>query len=137
MATGEATANPWSSLSSAFDPQEGRTMLREDTMSTHTQILYHVVFSTRIGNLASTPDNRPNLFRDIWGIINKHHCHLYRINGVQDHIHILSSLHPTVALADLVKEHQTGLFKLDQREWGFPSVPTLAGWLRRLHGIVE
>ena len=28
---------------------------------------------------------------------------MYRINGVEDHIHILSSLHPTIALADLIK----------------------------------
>jgi putative transposase len=48
------------------------------------------------------------LFRDIWGIISKHHCHLYRINGVHDHIHILSSLHPTVVLADFVKNIKLG-----------------------------
>jgi hypothetical protein len=34
--------------------------------------------------------------------------HLYRINGVEDHLHILSSLHPTVTLADLVKDIKTG-----------------------------
>ena len=63
-------------------------MLREDTMSTYTQILYHIVFSTKDREPCLDADNRPNLFRDIWGIISKHHCHLYRINGVQDHIHI-------------------------------------------------
>jgi REP element-mobilizing transposase RayT len=30
-------------------------------------------------------------------------CHLYRINGVEDHIHIATHVHPTIALADLVK----------------------------------
>ena len=30
-----------------------------------------------------------------------------RIGGIEDHIHILSSLHPTVALANLVKEIKT------------------------------
>jgi putative transposase len=29
---------------------------------------------------------------------------LYRINGVEDHIHIFSDLHPSLCLADLVKE---------------------------------
>ena len=106
-------------------------------MSTYTQILYHIVFSTKDREPCLDADNRPNLFRDIWGIISKHHCHLYRINGVQDHIHILSSLHPDGYAGRFGQEHQTGLFKLDQREWGLPSVPTLAGWLRRLHGIVE
>lgn len=40
----------------------------------------------------------------MWGILKNKDCHLYRIGGVQDHLHILTSLHPTVALARLVKE---------------------------------
>ena len=28
---------------------------------------------------------------------------MYRINGVEDHLHIVTHLHPSVALADLVK----------------------------------
>ena len=83
-------------------------MLREDTMSTYTQILYHIVFSTKDREPCFDADNRANLFRDIWGIISKHHCHLYRINGVHDHVHILSSLHPTVTLADFVKNIKLG-----------------------------
>lgn len=31
-------------------------------------------------------------------------CHLYRINGVEDHIHIVTHLHPSVSLASLVKD---------------------------------
>jgi REP element-mobilizing transposase RayT len=37
-------------------------------------------------------------------------CHLYRINGVEDHVHILTSLHPTLALSDLIH----GDLRLDQ-----------------------
>ena len=76
--------------------------------NTYTSLNYHIVFSTKDRETCFDADNRANLFRDIWGIISKHHCHLYRINGVQDHIHILSSLHPTVALADLVKNIKLG-----------------------------
>jgi putative transposase len=32
---------------------------------------------------------------------------LYRINGVEDHIHIVIHLHPTVALANFVKDIKT------------------------------
>jgi len=32
---------------------------------------------------------------------------LYRINGMENHIHILSDLHPTVALSDYIKEIKT------------------------------
>ena len=38
------------------------------------------------------------------GIIVNKKCRLIRINGMADHIHILVDLHPTIAVADLVKE---------------------------------
>ena len=72
-------------------------------MSTYTQILYQIVFATRARERALAPNNRPQLFKYIWGILQNNKCHLYRINGVDDHIHILTHLHPTVALSDLVK----------------------------------
>ncbi len=77
-------------------------------MSTHTAISYHLVFSTKDRAPVLQRDSRSDLFRYIWGIIRNHQGHLYRINGVQDHVHILSSLHPTVCLADFVKDIKTG-----------------------------
>jgi putative transposase len=73
-------------------------------MSTYTQIYYHIVFSTKNRAPALSADRREDLFRYIWGIVEKHQCHLYRIGGAEDHVHIFASLHPTVSLADLVKD---------------------------------
>jgi REP element-mobilizing transposase RayT len=42
------------------------------------------------------------------GILNHNHCRPVWINGVLDHAHILLSLHPRVALADLVKDIKVG-----------------------------
>ncbi len=72
-------------------------------MSTHTQIYYHIVFSTKERVPVLKVDRREDLFRYIWGIAKNYESHLYRINGTEDHVHILTSLHPTVSLADLVK----------------------------------
>jgi REP element-mobilizing transposase RayT len=47
------------------------------------------------------------LYRFIWGVLKERDCHLYRIGGVEDHVHLLTSLHPSVPLADLVKEIKT------------------------------
>ncbi len=77
-------------------------------MSTHTQICYHIVFSTKDRQPVLRADRREELFRYIWGILKNRQCHLYRINGVDDHLHILTSLHPTVSLADLVKDIKVG-----------------------------
>ena len=72
-------------------------------MSTYTQILYQIVFSTKERVAVMEKPRRADLFKYIWGILNKSNCHLYQINGVEDHLHILTHLHPSVALADLVK----------------------------------
>jgi putative transposase len=77
-------------------------------MSTYTQTLYQIVFSTKYREKTLLKENRSELFKDIWGILKNKKCHLYRINGVEDHIHIVTSLHPSIALADLVKDIKLG-----------------------------
>lgn len=73
-------------------------------MSTYTQILYQIVFSTKKRERTLDQENRSELFKYIWGILKNKKCHLYRINGVEDHLHIATHLHPSVALASLVKD---------------------------------
>jgi len=73
-------------------------------MSTFTQILYQIVFSTKNREKVLTKNNREELFKYIWGITKNKKCHLYQINGVEDHLHILIDLHPSIALSSLVKE---------------------------------
>lgn len=76
-------------------------------MSTYTQILYQIVFSTKNREQTLTKSNRQELFKYIWGILKNKHCHLYRINGVDDHLHIITHLHPSVSLASLIKDIKT------------------------------
>lgn len=73
-------------------------------MSTYTQILYQIVFGTKNREHTLTAPSRQELFKYIGGILKKKNCHLYRINGVEDHLHIVTHLHPSVALASLVKD---------------------------------
>jgi putative transposase len=73
-------------------------------MSTYTQILYQIVFSTKNRELSLTNPNREELFKYISGILKNKNCHLYRIGGIEDHIHIVTHLHPSIALASLVKD---------------------------------
>ena len=73
-------------------------------MSTFTQILYQIVFSTKNRQRTLTVDERPKLYAYIWGILEKKNCHPYRINGIEDHVHIATHIHPSNALASLVKD---------------------------------
>jgi len=77
-------------------------------MSTFTQIFYHIVFSTKHRHPVLHKERRRDLFAYIWGILKNKNCHLYRLNGTEDHLHILTSLHPTVSLSDLVRDMKTG-----------------------------
>jgi len=89
-------------------------------MSTFSQIYYHIVFSTKNRERVLLAEKREALFRYIWGILKNKECHLYRINGVEDHLHLLTSLHPTVCLADLVREIKTSTAKWIKTERVFP-----------------
>jgi putative transposase len=73
-------------------------------MSTFTQILYQIVFSTKNREETLFETDRERLYRFIWGVLQNQKCHLYRIGGVEDHLHIVTHIHPSVALASLVKD---------------------------------
>jgi putative transposase len=73
-------------------------------MSTYTQILYQVVFSTKFRKPELTQDIRRDVFACMHGVLKNQKCHTYRIGGVEDHVHLVFSLHPTVALANLIKD---------------------------------
>ncbi len=69
----------------------------------YTQILYHIVLRTKRSEPSIAQENVSSLYKYIWGIIKNKKGTLYRINGMEDHIHILSDLHASIALADFVK----------------------------------
>ena len=94
-------------------------------MSTYTQILYQIVFSTKNRDKVLTEEHRPELFNYVWGVIKNKKCHLYRINGVEDHIHILTYLHPSVALSNLVKDIKVSSSKMIKEEKLFSN---FRGW---------
>ena len=73
-------------------------------MSTYTQILYQIVFATKNHEKAMIESGQEKLYKYIWGILKNKKCHLYRIRGVEDHLHIITHIHPTVAIAYLVKD---------------------------------
>jgi len=57
-----------------------------------------------------TQIGREGLYRYISGILKNKKCHLYRINGIEDHIHIITHIHPSVALSGLVKDIKLASF---------------------------
>ena len=73
-------------------------------MSTYTQSLIQIVFSTKYREKTLIKPNREELFRYITGVLHNNNCHVYRIGGIEDHIHIATHIHPCVSVANLVKD---------------------------------
>ena len=94
-------------------------------MSTYTQIIYQIVFGTKYRESTLSKDNRDELFKFISGLLENKKCHLLRINGVEDHIHILTHLHPSISLSSLVKDIKVSSHDYIKRKILFPK---FKGW---------
>ena len=97
----------------------------KQTIMAYTQILYHIVLRTKRSEPSIAQENVSSLYKYIWGIIKNKKGKLYRINGMEDHIHILSDLHSSFALADFVKS-----IKVATSLWlkQSPDFPAFRGW---------
>jgi len=73
-------------------------------MSSYRQILYHIIFRTKRSEKTLVEKYEKELYAYILGIIKNKGCFLYRINGMEDHIHLLSDLNPSIALADYMRD---------------------------------
>ena len=68
------------------------------------QILYQIVFSTKYREPVLEKSGRSELFNYFGSILKYKKCKVYCINGIEDHVHLLISLHPNIALANLIKD---------------------------------
>ena len=73
------------------------------------KILVHTVFSTKDRRpFMRDKSLRDELHRYIGGILTNHDCQPLIIGGVEDHVHILSTLSRTSTVAEIVKEVKRG-----------------------------
>jgi putative transposase len=94
-------------------------------MSSYRQHLYHIVFRTKESLPTIKQDHVNDLYAYITGIIKHKNSHLYRINGVENHLHILTDMNPSIAPIDFVKE-----IKVSSSIWTKSSnfFPGFKGW---------
>jgi putative transposase len=87
--------------------------------------VYHLVFRTYKSRKAIVPEYSRELYAYIAGMIKNKNCFLYRINGMEDHLHILCDLHPSIALADFMRDMKTSSSIWLKQSGKFPE---FAGW---------
>ena len=64
---------------------------------------YHIVFATHQREKTIPIEHERELYSIIHHIIKKNGGHLYRINGMPDHIHILVDIPATISVANFIK----------------------------------
>ncbi len=73
-------------------------------MSTFTNLLFHIIYSTKYRKPTIRPDWQDDLYGYIGGIVRGQQGTLLKIGGVEDHVHLLAKLSPTVAISDVLRK---------------------------------
>ena len=69
---------------------------------TYTNLLYHLVFSTKNRIPLVTAGIREDLYSYIGGIIRGERGTLLEIGGMPDHVHLLVKLRPTISMSEML-----------------------------------
>ena len=91
----------------------------------YTRLLYHIVFRTKYGRNTIPEQHEKELYAYIMGIVSNKKTKLYRIGGIENHIHLLVDIHPTFALSDFMKELKEYSSKWLSKNLNFPD---FEGW---------
>ena len=86
--------------------------------NTYTQLYIHFVFATETRYGMIRRDIQDELNTYIAGIIKDMGCFLQCIGGMEDHIHILVGLNPTMSASELVQQVKAGSSKfINKKGW--------------------
>jgi putative transposase len=93
---------------------------------TYSRILIHMVFATKERLPLITPELRPKLHAYMAGVCRQSNCHVYALDGVADHVHIVFDLSRTHSVADFANRLKSASSKWAKREGGVHGF----GWQR-------
>ena len=88
---------------------------------TYSQVLLHVVFSTKLRQPWITPQVAERLCPYLGGIIRTEKGTLYDLGGVEDHVHMYLRWRPDASVSDLLRTVKAGSSK-----WVHETFPNLA-----------
>ena len=75
---------------------------------TYSQILLHIVFSTKHRQPWITPPVQNRIYEYMGGIVRSQRGILYDIGGVEDHVHLYLRWRPSATISDLLRELKSG-----------------------------
>ncbi len=80
--------------------------------STHSNLLVHVIFSTKNRFKLIADDWQAELFAYIGGIVHEHNASLLEAGGIEEHVHLLLRIRPSFAIANTIR-----LIKANSSRW--------------------
>lgn len=80
--------------------------------NTYSQLYIHIVFTVKNRHCFIKKHWRDDLYKYICGIAKNKSQKVYAIGGIEDHIHILMSMRPSISVSALV-----GLIKTNSSKW--------------------
>ena len=86
-----------------------------------TNLLYHLIFSTKERHPIFSVEYQPRLYDYIGGVIRATGGISLGINGMEDHVHVLAKLRPDRALSDVLRD-----LKSNATGWMHDVFPRLA-----------
>ena len=99
--------------------------------NTYSQLYVQIVFAVKNRRALIQECNRDETEKYICGIINNHKCKPLAIYCNPDHIHILVSLRPSIAISDLVREIKASSSKFIKDRFGCAFFAWQEGIVRR------
>lgn len=87
---------------------------------TYSQLLLHIVFSTKAREPWITPEIAERLYPYLGGILRAEKGVLYDIGGIEDHIHLYIRWRPDAPISDLMRT-----IKSRSSKWIHETFPTL------------
>ena len=90
---------------------------------TYSQVLLHIVFSTKHREPWITPDIAARLYPYMGGIVRAEKGVLYNIGGVEDHVHMYLRWRPDASISDLMRT-----VKARSSKWVHDTLPTLGAF---------
>jgi REP element-mobilizing transposase RayT len=93
-------------------PRQWRRSEELAMANTYSNLLYHLIFSTKNRIPLISESLRPELYAYMGGIVRAEGATLLEIGGISDHVHLLAKLKPTKAVSELL-----GRVKAKSSKW--------------------
>jgi len=98
----------------------------DKTRVAYTNLLFHVVFGTKDRFTFINRDIRPQFHRYMGGVVKGLGGTLLEIGGIEDHVHLLVILKPTLCLSDFLRD-----LKSNSSTWAKQNGIRKFAWQRR------